>query len=228
MNLDESLSAIVARVGRDEAISSVDIPPELAQPKSFLKVLRANHYNWESQRFRKLFAMRFSVKIPPLEQINSIFYPRDNYAHPVFIFFMLLTKRKTIVHLNLNCPFDDDEYRQEWVTPFTEILGQYTPFESDDRYPEWMQKYRTSSSIYGLFRRDRAEELADCCAKYLDLYMTKVNEQQPVTDPARLSQLQSFHAQWVDDLRLHDKAQGMMGKMIGKKTAHRIFYEVTT
>ena len=116
----------------------------------------------------------------------------------------------------------------EWVQPFTDILGSYEPFESNDRYPEWMKKYRNSSTIYGLFPRDRVEDLSDCCFRYLDLYMEKVARSQPVTEPARLATLQEFSDRWVDDIRTQDKAQGMIAKMIGAKKARRIFYEVTT
>jgi hypothetical protein len=228
MNQDDRLQAIMERVARHEALTEVHVPPELASPSSFLKVLTANHYNWESTHFRKLFGMRFSVKIPPIEQLNCIFYPRQNYDVPVFIFFCMLTKRKVIAHLNLNCPFEDAEYRAEWEAPFTEILNNFEPFVSNDRYPEWMKKYRNSCTIYGLFSKERVKDLSDCAFRYLDLYMSKVSHAQPTEDPARLQVLKSFHDQWVDDLRTQDKAQGMIAKMIGAKTAKRIFYEVTT
>ncbi len=58
--------------------------------------------------------------------------------------------------------------------------------------------------------------------------MTKVAQAEPVSDPERLQKVKDFHAQWVDDIRTQDKAQGMISKMIGKKKAKRIFYEVTT
>lgn len=228
MDQDERLDELIARVGHVEALTEISVAPELKSPSSFLKVLKASHYNWETPRFRKLFGMRFSVKIPPIEQLNAIFYPRDNYDFPVFIFFCMLTKRKVIAHLNLNLVFDDDEYREQWELPFAEMLNDYEPFESDDRYPEWMKKYRNSSTIYGLFPRDRLEDLSDCCFRYLDLYMEKVAATRPVEDPDRQSVSEKFYAQWVDDIRTQDKAQGMIAKMIGAKTARRIFYEVTT
>jgi hypothetical protein len=228
MDQDQRLDAIIERIGRVEALQEIALPAELAQPKSFLKVLRATHRNWSSQRFRKIFGMRFSVKIPPLEQINSIFYPQANYDVPVFIFFCLVTKRKVIAHLNFNCPFDDEAYRQRWVDPTLEILNRYPSFESDDRYPEWMKKYRNEATIYGLFPRDRLDDLSNCCFDYLDYYAAQVAQSDPVSDPARLQHIGQFHDNWVDDIRTQDKAQGMIAKMIGKKTARRIFYEVTT
>ena len=47
-------------------------------------------------------------------------------------------------------------------------------------------------------------------------------------NPERLQQIAAFQDKWVDDIRTQDKAQGMIAKMIGSKTAKRIFYEVTT
>ena len=65
MDQDQRLNAIMDRVRGIEALEEIPVPQELAEPKSFLKVLRANHYNWSSQHFRKLFGMRFRVKLPP-------------------------------------------------------------------------------------------------------------------------------------------------------------------
>jgi phycoerythrobilin:ferredoxin oxidoreductase len=228
MNQEDRLNAIIDRVGQDEALKKMQIPAELESPSSFLKILKARHYNWESQRFRKLFAMQFSVKIPPIEQINAIFYPKINYDFPSFIFFCLITKRKVIAHLNLNCPFHDEAYKEEWVTPFENILHNFESFESKDRYPEWMKKYRNSSTIYGLFPKERLEDVSNCCFAYLDLYMNKVSQAKPVSDSDRLQKIINFHDQWVDDIRTQDKAQSMIAKMIGAKKARRIFYEVTT
>lgn len=228
MDQDQRLDAIMDRVRGIEALEEIHVPAELAEPKSFLKVLRANHYNWSSPHFRKLFGMRFRVKLPPIEQLNSIFYPRPEYDVPVFIFFCMLTKRKVIAHLNICCPFDDEDYRAKWVQPLQDILATYPPFESNDRYPEWMKKYRNECTIYGLFPRDRLDDLSDCCFAYLDSYLTRVAAAQPVTDPQRLQQIREFQDGWVDDIRTQDKAQGMIAKMIGAKTARRIFYEVTT
>ncbi len=140
----------------------------------------------------------------------------------------MVTKRKVIAHLNVNCPFDDADYRARWVQPLVERLQRYAPFDSDDRYPEWMQKYRNECTIYGLFPRERLDDLSNCCFDYLDHYVEQVAAAAPVTDPQRLAQIAGFQAQWVSDIRTQDKAQGMIAKMIGKDTARRIFYEVTT
>ena len=228
MNQQERFQAIVDRAEARLALEPVTIDPELAEPRSFLKVLKARHYNWTGPRFTKVFGMRFDVTLPPLEQLNTIFYPRPEYDVPIFIFFCLETKRKLIAHLNVNCPFDDEQYRSRWVTPLVEILHRYPAFECPDRYPEWMKKYRNDCTIYGMFTRDRGEDIENCALDYLDFYLDEATRAQPVAEADRLAQIARFQDQFRDDIRTQDKAQKMIAKMIGADKARRIFYEVTT
>ena len=226
--MDDLFRSVFDRVNATFPLREVDLDPELAHPKSFLKILHADHHNWEADRFRKLFGMRFRVKLPPLDQLNCIFYPEPVYDTPIFLFFALVTKRKLIAHLNVYCPFDDEEYLAKHVDPLLAALKKYPPFECDDRYPEWMQKYRQPCSIYGMLPRDRLDDLAACAHDFLDSYIANAAAAEAMTDPAHLERIRHFHEQFIDDIRTQDKAQGMMSKMIGKATARRIFYEVTT
>jgi len=226
--MDGLFRSVFDRVDAKFPLTELELDPALARPKSFLKILDADHHNWKADRFRKLFGMRFRVKLPPLDQLNCIFYPEPVYDTPIFLFFGLVTKRKLIAHINVYCPFDDEEYLARHVDPLLAALKKYPPFECDDRYPEWMKKYRQPCSIYGMLPRDRLDDFAACAHDYLDSYLANVAVAEPVTDPRRLDRIEQFHAQFVDDIRTQDKAQGMMAKMIGKDTARRIFYEITT
>ncbi len=228
MDQDLLFSSVIDPITADSSIIEQPVEPELARPKSFLKILDAEHYNWKGGPFRKVFGMRFRVKVPAIDQLNIIAYPEADKNVPIFIFFCMLTKRKCIAHLNVNLPFADPEYKAKFMQPLVEILNDYEPFETKDRYPEWMKKYRNDCTIYGLFPRERYEEIAECAERYAKYYMELVEQTTAETDPEKLQQLEAFQDQFVDDIRTQDKAQGMIAKMIGKKTAHRIFYEVTT
>jgi hypothetical protein len=226
--MEELFRLLIGKVAERFPLEEVHLDPEIAQPKSFLKILTARHYNWKADRFRKLFGMRFTVKLPPLDQLNTIFYPERSYDTPIFLFFCLLTKRKLIAHLNVYCPFDDEAYRAQHVDPLVELLNRYPSFECDDRYPEWMKKYRQACTIYGMFPKERFEDLSNCAFDYLDHYLHIAAEAERVTDQARLERISAFHDQFIEDIRTQDKAQGMIAKMIGKDKARRIFYEITT
>ncbi len=228
LSMDETFDAVFEKVGQHFPLKPIELDAAIAKPQSVLKLLDATHYNWEADRFRKLFGMRFKVKFPPLDQLNTILYPQLVYDTPIFLFFALVTKRKLIAHVNVYCPFDDDEYLARHVAPLVQLQNQYSSFECSDRYPDWMRKYRQPCSIYGMFPRERLGDLQKCALAYLGHYLQCAAEAEEITDPQKLQQIATFHESFVDDIRTQDKAQGMMAKMIGKDKARRIFYEITT
>lgn len=227
-DVEARFRSLVDRVDRRLGLVPVAVDPELAEPRSFLKILKARHWNWTAPRFRKIFGMRFNVKVPALDQMNFIMYPEPGYDIPIFLFFCLVTGRKLICHVNVNCTLGDPAGRERWVEPLLAVRGRYGPFEAADRYPEWMLKWRTPAGIYGMFMKDRFDDFMNCGFGYLDRYLDMAAASERVTDPARLAAIQASQAQFVSDIRTQDKAQGMMAKMIGRETARRIFHEVTT
>lgn len=227
-DLEARFQQIIALVDASFPLTSVSIDPELAEPRSFLKILKARHMNWRTERFRKVFGMRFNVKIPSLDQMNFIMYPEPGYDIPIFLFFCLVTGRKVICHVNVNCAFDDPDYRQKWVAPLEAVRDRYGSWECDDRYPEWMLKWRTPAGIYGMFPKERFDGFLRCGLEYLGIYLEQARQAKPVGDPTRLAQIRRSQDQFVSDIRTQDKAQSMIAKMIGADKARRIFYEVTT
>ena len=86
-----------------------------------------------------------------------------------------------------------------------------------DRYPEWMKKYRHDPTIYGMFEKDRLDDLTQCAFDYLDIYLPLLwSSSEPITDADKLAHIRGFHDQFKDDIRTQDKAQGMMAKFIGQ------------
>lgn len=227
-DLEARFQALIAQVDELMPLTAVAVDPALAEPKSFLRILKARHMNWRTERYRKVFGMRFSMKLPPLDQMNFIMYPEPGYDMPIFLFFCLLTGRKAICHVNINCMLDDAAYQEKWVAPLVEAQKKYDSFECADRYPDWMQKWRTPAGIYGMFPRERFDDFMRCGTDYLDIYLKLARNAEPIKDPERLALVRKAQAQFIEDIRTQDKAQGMMAKMIGKETAKRIFYEVTT
>ena len=227
-DLKASFQSLIARVNHTLPLTTMSVPLELAESKSFLKILKARHLNWQAEGFRKVFGMRFDLKLPPLDRMNFIMYPEAGYDTPIFLFFCLLTGRKAICHVNVNCASDSPAYHAKWVAPLLAAQAKYGSFECADLYPEWMQKWRTPAGIYGMFPKERFDSFMRCGLEYLDIYLALARDAQPVSDPGERARISAFQAQFVSDIRTQDKAQGIMAKMIGKETARRIFYEVTT
>lgn len=179
-DLESLFQSLITRVNSKIPLTAIPVDPVLAQPKSFLKILKARHMNWRAERFRKVFGMRFTVKLPPLDQMNFIIYPHPAYDIPIFLFFCLLTRGKVICHVNLNCPSDDQAYQQKWLAPLVAAVEKYGSFECADRYPDWMQKWRTPAGIYGMFSKDRFLPFMRCGFECLDLYLDLARVAEPV------------------------------------------------
>jgi len=144
-SLDKLFDSVFVQVGRYFPLTQVELDPEIAKPKSMLKLLDATHYNWNAKKFRKIFGMRFKVRVPPLE----------------------------------------------------DLLGKYPPFEFQDRYPDWMQKYRQPCSIYGMFPRERFDDLQHFAHDFLEGYLLRAKEAKPVVISERLVRIADFHTQFV-------------------------------
>lgn len=228
MDQDERFQAIISKINAQIPLREVELDPELTKADSFLKILRVKCYNWNSDILEKVHTLRFTVSVPNLDALNMILYPQKNLDAPIFLIFYLITKRKIICHLNVNTPSNDPAYKEKWVDPLMPILNRYDTFDCKDRYPEWMANRRHEPTIYGLFEKDRLDELTSLGFDYLEQYLSTLKNCAPVTDQQKLTELAEFHHQFREDIRTQDKAQGMMSKFIGKKKAHRIFYEVTT
>jgi Ferredoxin-dependent bilin reductase len=227
-DIEGRFNGLIQRINAVFPLQPVALDPALAEPKSFLKILKARHYNWQAEGFRKVFGMRFTVRLPSLDQMNLILYPEADRDTPIFLMFCLMTGRKVICHVNVNAAFDDPEYTARWVAPLTAARERHGSFDCADRYPDWMLKWRTPAAIMGMFPKERFDAFMDCGLDYLDHYLRAAQAAAPVTDPARLARIRESQAQFVSDIRTQDKAQGMMAKMIGSATAHRIFHEITT
>ncbi len=76
MEQDTLYNSIIDTIKHNAELTEVTIAPELERPNSFLKLLDALHYNWTGADFRKVFGMRFKVKLPPIDQLNIIAYPQ--------------------------------------------------------------------------------------------------------------------------------------------------------
>ena len=107
-------------------------------------------------------------------------------------------------------------------------MNSFASFGSNDRYPEWIKKYRNERTIYGLFPLERLDDPSDCCLAYMDHCLDQLKEEEREAYLNRLKRFGAFHVQWVEDIRTQDKAQGMSAIIIGAKTARRIICEVAT
>lgn len=229
MDLDQQLEAVKAKIEEYTPLTESFVDPDISENSAFLKMVTVNAYNWTAPHMTKMSSLRYVVKVPPMNVLNLIIYPDRKYDAPIFLSHIVIAAGKVIYHLNLIRMFKDDPaYDAKWIDPLKPILAQYDEFKPIKKYPDWMDVSRHHSTIMGIEKKDRLDDLYDCTQKYLDFYLQQLVNCEEVTDPDRLAAIDAMHEQFRDDVRTKDKAQKMTSGMIGKEKSKRIFYEVAT
>lgn len=223
--MDALLSDALARIGRSSPLSPCPLPPELARTKYLLNVLTLRCYNWSSDKLRKVYGMRMTVKVPSMDIIGMAFYPRACYDLPILAFDLTCTSKKVIAYINAVAVSQEESYHRTYSDPFKPVREQYGHFPPH-KVPEWMQAYNNPITIYAMPERGFLDELQACVRAYLDVYAALLSQAQPVEDAAYRERIEAFHAAYVRDLTTKDRSQVMLAKIIGKQKAARIFTEV--
>ena len=91
---------------------------------------------------------------------------------------------------------------------------------------EWMQNYRVPYTIYTRPDRTQTEKIQQCVRDYLDVYLELFTAAEPIQDSTYRERVAKARETYRTDLVSKDRSQKMLGKIIGKKRAGRIFNEV--
>lgn len=226
--MDQQLKALLDSLRKQIDLEPIAIDPALTAPEDSQRAIQLNCFNWRTERFAKITVMQTSVGVPPMNQLNSIFYPKPNYDFPIFLFLHVRTKSHVIAIFNVNCPFSGQTYMARYIDPFMSIQKKYPPLKGKDRYPDWFDKYRNAATVFGVYPKDQADQLAECGLEYLKMYLTLTAAAPKIDAPDRLQHLARFHNQFKSDIRNKDRGRLVLAKLTNKNLARRLFYEVAT
>jgi len=225
--MDDLLEYILQGLMSATPLEELQLPPELARTRYPLGALELVCRNWRSSQLEKLYAMRMKVKIPVLDIIGMAFHPKACFDIPLLQFDLSCTKKKIIAYMNVLAVFSDEDYGERYLAPFEKIRAKYADFHPF-KMPEWMETYRTRATIYADPELARLDELKACVREYFAQYLKILTAAEEVADPARLAGITRFHDTFKNDLITKDRSQIMLGKVIGREKAGRIFREVLT
>ncbi len=226
--MDQQLEAIMEQLRQDVDLQPMAIDPALTASDAYQKPMQLNCFNWRAERFAKISIMQTSVEVPPMNQLNAIFYPQPDYDFPIFLFLHVLTKSNVIAILNVNCPFSDKSYFSRNVDPFVPIQKSFPALKGKNRYPDWFEKYRNNATVFGVYSKAQADQLTSCGMEYLRTYLKLAAKAPKVDEPDRLKRITSFHEQFKNDIRSKDRGRLVLAKLTNEEMARRIFYEVAT
>ncbi len=225
--MDDLFKHVLSQCSSALQLAEVELPPELARTKYPFNALELVCRNWRSERLRKIYCMRMKVRVPQLDILGMAFHPEPCFDAPLFIFDLTCTKKKIIAYINVCAAIDDAAYYEKYMKPFEQVARRYDHFQPF-KMPEWMQYYRTGSTIYTDPALNFLDELKACIKDYFGLYLPMLTAAEKISDPQKLEAVERAHARFVNDVLTKDRSQIMLGKVIGKEKAGRLFHGVLT
>jgi 15,16-dihydrobiliverdin:ferredoxin oxidoreductase len=203
------------------------LPPEISHIKFPLRLLNLHCYNWRAKKVRKIYFMRIKVTIPSLDIFGMALYPETNLDIPSFVFDFSCTKKKVFSYINFVPLFNDPSYLEKYVEPMKEVHDKHPAF-SRQPIREWMQPYVSPYAVYSLPFKTELPGLKRCALDYLKLYLKLFAHAEEIKDPAYLVTIEKARESYLKDLATYDNSRKMLGKIIGKERANRIFHEAIT
>lgn len=223
--MDELFTQVLSRIENKFHLEPVSLPQELAETKFILNVLDLHCFNWKAQQLRKVYCMRLKVKMPSLDVIGMAFYPEPCYDVPIFVFDLSCTSKKVVSYINFIAVSNNEDYHKKYIDPLKPLYEKYGHFPYQ-KMREWMQVYRNPCTIYSMPDRSCLDELKTCVHEYLGVYLELLSGAEKINDPDYCRQVEDFHRVYRNDLVTKDRSQIMLGKIMGKQKAGRIFNEV--
>jgi 15,16-dihydrobiliverdin:ferredoxin oxidoreductase len=208
-------------------LDPIELPPELAHVTLPLKIFDLRCYNWKTERIRKIYFMRIKVATPYLDIFGMAIYPDATTDLPGFAFDFSCTKKKVFSYVNCIPLFSDAAYQEKYISPMNEVHARCSTFPPQT-VREWMKPYHTTYTIYTFPPTSYLPDLKKCAFAYLEFYLDRFERATIITDPAYGSRVEEARRSYVNALLSNDNSQKMLGKIIGRERARRLFHEVVT
>jgi 15,16-dihydrobiliverdin:ferredoxin oxidoreductase len=220
---DKSKRCIEERI----RLEPVELPPELVHITLPFKIFDLRCYNWKAEKIRKIYFMRIKVAIPYLDIFGMAIYPDATTDMPGFAFDFSCTKKKVFGYVNCIPLFNETAYLSKYIEPMNEVRARCGTFPPQT-VREWMKPYHTPYTIYTFPPTSYLSELKKCAFMYLGFYLDLFARAEIITDPGSASRVEEARRSYVNALLSNDNSQKMLGKIIGRERARRLFHEVVT
>ena len=208
-------------------LEPVPLPPEISHIALPLRLLELHCYNWRAEKVRKIYFMRMKVTVPSLDIFGMALYPESNLDIPSFVFDFSCTKKKVFSYINFVSLFNEPSYLEKYIEPMKKVHDTYAEFPRQT-IREWMQPYVAPYAVYSLPAKTALPKLKRCALDYLQLYLELFSRTEEITDPVYADRVQKAQKLYLNNLATYDNSRKMLGRIIGKERANRIFQEAVT
>ncbi len=223
--MEQLLNDVLKKIGSVQPLVKSGLSDDIASVRYPLGWLLVNNYTWSSERIRKMYSNRVTLRMPFLDVMGNGMYPADEYDVPIFIFDISRTRKKIVTYINLVKSCEDKEYAQRYIDPFADLYEKYRHFGSEPM-PEWMSRHQSRNCLYAMPTADRYSEVRDCVMGYLDRYLQLLCYAGKITDAAYQAEVSAARQRFISDLITKDRAQKALGRLIGKRRLRLFQHEV--
>lgn len=224
--MDELFSTVKKEIEKKINLVPLDLPEELARMKLPFGLMDMICNNFTGERIRKIYFMRFKA-MPSLDVFGMAIYPMPIYDLPIFVSDLSSTRKKVFTYINYILLFNEPSYLKKYLEPLKEISEKYNHFPTH-KARDWMRPYLSPFTVYSLVDKTRLDELKRCVLDYLKLYLDLLLKAEEIKDLDYLNKIADAHNRYIKDLTTQDASRKMLGRLIGREKANRIFNEVVS
>ena len=222
--MDELAAQTKKLLEENLALEPIPLPQEISHIKLPLRLLDLRCENWRAPKVRKIYFTRIKVTVPSLDIFGMALYPEANLDIPSFVFDFSCTKKKVFSYINFVPLFNDPPYLEKYIEPMKKVHESHAAFPRQT-VREWMQPYVAPYAVYSLPFKAELPELKRCALDYLRLYLELFSRAEEIRGPAYLEKVEKARKTYLKDMTTYDNSRKMLGKIIGKERANRIFQE---
>ena len=223
--MNELFARAIKSLEEKLSLEPLPLPDDLQHITLPLRLLDLRCYNWKAERVRKIYCMRMKVAVPSFDIFGMAIYPDPALDVPSFVFDFSCTKQKVFTYITFIPLFTAPSYREKYIAPMKKVYAPCAHFPRQ-RVREWMQPYITPYTIYTFPPKTFLPELKTCALQYLDLYLELFLQAEVIRDTSYAAAVAQGQKHYREQLTTFDASRKMLGSIIGKERANRIFHEV--
>ena len=223
--MEELFRQMMTMLEEQGDLQPLPIADDLRQIRRPLGMINLNMYNWEMEKVRKISVMRATMRIPTLEIFALEIYPAGDYDLPLLAIDFSCMKKKTFVYLNFIPLASTESYHKKYIEILKPIYIKY--HYSGKKTPRpWMIPYMTPYTVYVMAENMLLADLKHEALEYLSVYLELLSQAESIDQEDYRQEITRVCTCYLDQLSTKDQSRKMLGRLIGRSRADRIFMEV--
>jgi phycoerythrobilin:ferredoxin oxidoreductase len=177
-------------------------------------------YGFQSSKLRQIRAAHVQGG-DSLQVLNFVIFPKPQYDLPFFGADLVTLPGGHLIAIDMQPLFrDEPAYIEKYAAPVMPLLEKYQPhLPWGGNFPEDAKTFFSPAFLWTRLQSTEAIQthVFGAFKDYLNAYLGFVEQAQPVTDEARLSEIQASQLNYIRYRAEKDPARGMFRRLYGEE-----------